>query len=351
MTRAQVPEAPAESQPGAVREIVWAQAIRTALLEEMRRDERVILMGEDIGVYGGVYGATRGLMRIFGEDRVRDTPISEAAIVGMAVGAAMTGLRPVPEIMYMDFTSQAADAIVNHAAKFRYMSGGQLTVPLVVRTPAGGRVGYAAQHSQCLEAWYTHIPGLKVVMPSTPTDARGLLKSAIRDDNPVIFIEHKAMYTTIRGPVPVEETLAPLGVAEVKREGRDVTLVAWSLNLYLALAASEALAKEGIEVEVIDPRTLQPLDMDTIMTSVAKTGHLVVTHEAVQFSGFGAEIVARVCEQGLDLLKRPPVRVGARFAPIPFSEPLESFVLPGPADIAAAVRRTVGEPGPGQSQH
>jgi len=324
-----------------MRNITFAQAIRTALREEMKRDERVILFGEDVGYYGGVYGATVGLQKEFGEDRVRDTPISEMAIAGVAVGAALAGYRPVAEIMYEDFLAHASDAIVNNAAKWRYMSGGQFRLPIVFRSPGGGGAGYAAQHSQSLEAWFTHIPGLKVVAPGLPRDARGLLKAAIRDDNPVVFLEHKAHYT-FKGDVPTAEEVIPLGVADVKREGKDVTLVSWAKTLTFALEAAEKLAEEGIRTEVVDPRTLQPLDIDAILQSVGKTGHLVVAHEAVEFGGFGAEIVAQVCERALDALKRPPVRIGAPFVPIPYSEPMELFVIPQVADIVAGVKACLG---------
>ena len=324
-----------------VREIVFAQAIITALAEEMRRDPNVIVYGEDVGVYGGVYGATRGLQKEFGETRVLDTPISEIGITGLATGAAMLGMRPVAEIMYDDFLTQASDQLVNNAAKFRYMSGGQMAIPLVIRTPAGGGTGNAAQHSQNLEAWVCHIPGLKVVMPSTPADARGLMKSAIRDNNPVVFIEHKKLYR-IRGPVPVEETLIPLGVADIKREGTDVTLVSWSYTVHQCLEAAERLAQEGgIAVEVVDPRTLQPLDIEAIMRSVDKTGRLVIAHEAVTFGGFGAEIAAQVTERAFDSLKHHVVRCGARFTPQPFSEPEETFVLPQVDDIIEAVKQAL----------
>jgi pyruvate/2-oxoglutarate/acetoin dehydrogenase E1 component len=323
-----------------MRNISFAQAVRTAIREEMKRDEKVILFGEDVGQYGGVYGATTGLQREFGEDRVRDTPISEMAIGGMAVGAALAGYRPIAEIMYVDFLAHASDAIVNNAAKWRYMSGGQFTLPLVVRSPGGGGAGYAAQHSQSLEAWFAHIPGLKIVMPGLPRDARGLLKAAIRDDNPVLFIEHKAHYG-YKGEVPAEEEVIPLGVADVKREGKDVTLVSWSKTLTFALEAAEQLAQDGIDVEVVDPRTLQPLDSQTICSSVAKTGHLVVAHEAVTFGGFGGEIVAQVTEQAWDSLKKPPLRIGAPFVPIPYSEPMEMFVIPQVADIVEQVKAYV----------
>ncbi len=324
-----------------IRNITFAQAVRTAIREEMRRDETVILFGEDVGQYGGVYGATTGLQREFGEKRVRDTPISEAAIAGMAVGAALAGYRPIVEIMYCDFLAQAADAIVNHAAKWRYMSGSQFNLPLVVRSPAGGGAGYGAQHSQNLEAWFAHIPGLKVVMPGLPRDARGLLKAAIRDDNPVVFIEHKAHYT-YKGEVPVAEEVIPLGAAEIKHEGSDCTLVAWSKTLTYALQAAEQLRAKGISVEIIDPRTLQPLDTDTICNSVAKTGHLVIAHEAVNFGGFGAEIAAQVVEQAWDSLKKPPLRIGAPFVPLPYSEPLETFVIPQVEDIVQQIGQHLG---------
>ena len=320
-----------------IRDVVVAQAIRTALLEEMRRDPSVFIMGEDIGVYGGVYGVTKGFLHEFGEGRVRDTPISEAALVAMTIGAAMVGMRPVVELMYADFTAHAMDAIVNNAAKWRYMSGGQFSLPLVIRTPAGGGVGYAAQHSQCPEAWFAHVPGLKVMMPATPADMRGLLKSAIRDPNPVIFLEHKAIYD-YKGPMPAEEYLTPIGVADLKREGTDVTLVSWSKTLWDARTAAERLAAEGISVEVVDPRTLQPLDSEAIFHSVHKTGRLVVAHEAVWFGGLGGEIVAQVAAACFRELKSAPVRVGAKFLPQPFSPPLEQYVLPSVEDIMAAVK-------------
>jgi pyruvate dehydrogenase E1 component beta subunit len=325
-----------EGRTSGAREVSYALAVRTALREEMLRDERVFVMGEDVGVYGGVYGCTRGLDRQFGLDRVRDTPISEAAIAGMAVGAAIGGLRPVAEIMYCDFLSIALDAIANNAAKLRYMSGGQLTIPLVIRTAAGGHA-YAAQHSQTLETWVSHIPGLKVVMPSTSADARGLLKSAIRDPNPVVFIEHKVLYET-KGPVPVAEELVPIGVAQVAREGSDVTLVCWSRAAQVGLAAAEELSGDGIDVEVLDLRTLLPMDTGAVVRSVRKTGRLVVAHEAVTFGGMGAEVVSQVVEQAWDDLKAPPARVGSRFTPMPFSEPLEAHVLAGREDVVAAVR-------------
>lgn len=328
------------AEAGSARSIVFAQAVRTALREEMKRDERVVLWGEDIGVYGGVYGATTGLQREFGPERVRDAPISEMAIVGMAVGAALMGLRPVVEIMYQDFLSHASDGIVNQAAKWRYMSGGQFTCPIVVRSPGGGGSGYAAQHSQNLEAWFAHIPGLKVVAPCMPRDARGLLKSAIRDDNPVLFLEHKSHYT-YKGPVPREEEVIPIGVADVKREGTDVTVVSWSRTLLWALQAAEQLAQEGVSVEVVDARSLRPLDVDTILTSLAKTGRLVIAHEAHAFCGVGAEIVAQVAEGHLDLLKAPPRRVCSVPVPLAYSHPLETAALVRADGIVDAVKGIV----------
>jgi len=325
----------------AVRNITYAQAIRTALREEMKRDESVVLWGEDIGVYGGVYGATTGLQREFGKDRVRDAAISEMAIAGMAVGAAMLGLRPVVEIMYEDFLMHASDAIANQAAKWRYMTNGQFKVPLVVRSPGGGGSGYGAQHSQNIEAWFAHVPGLKVIAAGLPRDARGLLKAAIRDDNPVLFLEHKGHYT-YKGDVPREEEVLPIGVADVKCTGTDVTLVSWSKTIVFALEAAERLAAEGTSVEVIDPLTLLPLDMDTIANSVAKTHRLVVATESHTVCGVSAEIAAQVCERCFGDLKAPPKRLGSRFVPLPYSEPLESYVIPDADDIAEAVRSVMG---------
>jgi len=325
-----------------LREITYAEALREALREEMLRDENVFLLGEDIGVYGGAFGVTRGLVKEFGEERVRDTPISEAAIAGAAIGAALTGSRPVAEIMFMDFTTISMDQLVNQAAKIRYMFGGNAKVPMVLRTPAGSGTGAAAQHSQSLEAWFTHVPGLKVVAPSTPRDAKGLLKSAIRDDNPVIFIEHKLLYK-IKGPVPDGEYLIPLGVGEVKRAGKDVTLIATSHMVTRALAAAAELAKGGIEAEVVDPRTLTPLDMECIETSVRKTGRVMIAHEAVKQTGFGAEIAARIAEgPAFDYLDAPIVRLGGSFTPIPYSPRLEQAAVPQVTDIVKAARRLCG---------
>jgi len=321
-------------------ERTMAEALNEAFHAEMARDERVFVMGEDVSLIGGIFGVTRGLREKFGEDRVRDTPISEAGFVGAGVGAAIAGLRPVVEIQIWDFIAVAMDQVVNQAAKFRYMLGGGPTVPLVIRGPQGGGIRLAAQHSQCLEAWFAHVPGLVVVAPSTPYDAKGLLASAIRDDNPVIFLEHKALYA-VKGPVPAEPYAIPLGKADVKREGSDVTVVATQAMVARALAAAAELEKDGVSVEVIDPRTLVPLDEATILASVRKTHRLVVAHEAVKRSGFGAELAAIVAEKALDDLDAPIARVGARAIPMPYNDALERAVIPTQADIAEAIRSLV----------
>jgi len=318
-------------------QIYYRQAIRDALREEMRRDERVFLLGLDIGRFGGTYKATQGLWEEFGDERVRDTPLSEAAIAGAAVGAAMTGMRPVAEIMYMDFITIALDQIANQAAKLTYMSGGQARIPVVFRTQEGAGRSSAAQHAQSLEAWVAHIPGLKVVLPATPYDAKGLLKTAIRDDSPVVFIEHKLLYG-IKGEAPDEEYLIPFGQARVAREGTDVTVVALSRMVLKALEAAEELAREGISVEVIDPRTVAPLDLETILASVEKTGRLIVTHEGYTRCGVGAEIATQVVEHAMHALKRPPRRVCGRNVPIPFAPVMENYVIPQAADLVKAVR-------------
>jgi pyruvate/2-oxoglutarate/acetoin dehydrogenase E1 component len=326
----------------AVKELSVAEAIREALREEMLRDETVYICGEDVGQFGGCFGVTQGLYEEFGEERVRDTPISETAIVGSAVGAAATGMRPVPEIMFMDFVTVCMDQLVNQAAKMRYMFGGKAIMPITLRLPVGAGISAAAQHSQSLEAWFTHVPGLKVVMPSTPADHKGLLKASIRDDNPVIFVEHKVLYG-IKGPVPEDEDyVIPLGKGDIKRQGEDVTVVATSMMVYKALAAAEELAKEGISVEVVDPRTLVPLDKDIILSSVEKTGRLVIVHEAVKTGGFGGEIAAIVAEEGFDYLDAPIKRVAAHDVPIPFNAGQEQFVIPNEQDIIAAVKEIVG---------
>ncbi|MGH7278820.1 MAG: alpha-ketoacid dehydrogenase subunit beta [Candidatus Rokuibacteriota bacterium] len=303
----------------------------------MQRDERVFLMGEDVGLIGGIFGVTRGLREAFGEERVRDTPISEPTFVGMGVGAAIAGRRPVVEIQIWDFVAMTMDQIVNQAAKFRYMLGGTPTVPLVIRGPQGGGIRLAAQHSQSLEAWFVHIPGLVVIAPSTPYDAKGLLAAAIRVDNPVIFLEHKVLYAT-KGPVPEGTYAIPLGKADIKRAGSDVTVVATQVMVQRALAAADELAKEGIGVEVIDPRTLVPLDEEAILTSVAKTGRLVIAHEAVKRGGFGAEVAALVSEKAIDLLDAPIARVAARPVPMPYNDALERATIPSQQDIVTAIR-------------
>lgn len=318
--------------------IEYRDALNEALHEEMERDSDVFIMGEEVGRSGGVLKVTRGLYEQFGEMRARDTPISEEGFVGMAVGAALTGLRPVVEVMYVDFMTVAMDAVVNQAAKARYMFGGKARVPLVIRTQGGAGRGNAAQHSQSLEAWYVHIPGLIVVQPSTPRDAKGLLKAAIRNDNPVVFIEHKLLYNT-KGPVPEGEWLIPLGQAEVKRPGEDVTVVATSRQVLFALEAAEKLAAEGIEAEVVDPRTLKPLDVETIVASVEKTHRLVVVNEGYRTGGYAAEVVTRVYEEAFDELDAPIVRVTSEDVPIPYNKELEMAAIPGEAKISEAIRR------------
>jgi 2-oxoisovalerate dehydrogenase E1 component len=318
-------------------ERTMAEALNEALHAEMARDERVFVMGEDVSLIGGIFGVTRGLRDAFGEDRVRDTPISEATFVGAGVGAAIAGLRPVVEIQIFDFVAMTMDQVVNQAAKFRYMLGGGPTVPLVIRGPQGGGIRLAAQHSQSLEAWFAHVPGLVVVAPSTPYDAKGLLASAIRDDNPVIFLEHKALYA-VKGPVPTEPYAIPLGTADVKRTGSDVTVIATQAMVARALAAAADLEKDGLSVEVIDPRTLAPLDEATLLASIAKTHRLVIAHEAVKRGGFGAELAAVVAEKALDELDAPVVRVGARPVPMPYNDGLERATIPSQADIAEAIR-------------
>ena len=317
----------------------YLEAITSTLAEAMRADPRVLVIGEDVAE-GGPWGATAGLAEEFGAERVRNTPISEAAIAGIAVGAAQSGLVPVVEIMFIDFVTLALDQLVNAAAKAHFMSGGQLTVPLVLRTQGGAGQRGAAQHSQSLEAWLTHVPGLKVAMPSTAADVAGLLASAIADPNPVVVVESKTLYFR-REEVAVRAAPVPLGRASVVRAGSDVTVVALSRLVHEALAAAEELAAEGIEVEVIDPRTLVPLDLETIAASVRRTHRLVVAHEAVAHGGFGAEIAAQVQAAAFDDLDAPVERVGAPFAPIPFSPPLEDAYLPDRDDVAAAIRRTL----------
>ncbi len=316
------------------------EAIRDALAEEMRRDPAVFVMGEDVAIYGGAYGATRGLYEEFGEERVRDTPISENTIAGAATGAAMMGMRPVAEIMYADFLTLAMDQLVNTAAKNRYMFGGRTTVPMVLRTEGGAGRGIAAQHSQSIEAWFNHVPGLYLVMPATPYDAKGLLRTCIRDDNPILFIEHKMLYGT-KGEVPDEEYTIPLGVADVKRPGDDVTVLVYSKMVLDTLEAADALADEGIEAEVIDLRTIKPLDMRTILKSVRKTGRVVCVSEGCRMNGVPSEIIARIQEEAFDSLDGPIARVCGEDVPIPMSPPLEAAAVPSPERIAAAVMQVM----------
>jgi pyruvate dehydrogenase E1 component beta subunit len=316
--------------------ITYVQALNDALREEMRLDPRIFLMGEDIGHHGGIFRVTKGLIEEFGPDRVRDTPISESSFVGLGIGAAMAGMRPVVELLFMDFALVAADQIVNQAAKLRYMSGGTVSVPLVIRAQQGGGRGNGAQHSQSFESWFAQVPGLIVVAPSTPADAKGLLKSSIRLGNPVIFIEHKLLYNT-KGEVSENDYAIPIGKAEIKRDGRDITIVSYSRTLLFALEAAETLSHQGVEAEVIDLRTIEPLDMDTILESIKGTGRLLVVHESHNNCGLGAEIIARVGEQASARLIMPARRLGAKHVPIPVAEPLENAVLPQPDDIVRAV--------------
>jgi pyruvate/2-oxoglutarate/acetoin dehydrogenase E1 component len=316
--------------------ITYAQALNDALREEMRADSRVFLMGEDIGHHGGIFRVTKDLINEFGADRVRDTPISEASFVGLGIGAAMAGMRPVVELLFMDFALVAADQIVNQASKLRYMAGGTVSVPIVIRAQQGGGRGNGAQHSQSFESWFAQVPGLIIVVPSTPADAKGLLKSSIRDGNPVVFIEHKLLYNT-KGEVPDDDYVIPIGKAEVKRYGRDITIVSYSRTLLFALEAADSLSENGIEAEVIDLRTIEPLDMDTILESIKGTGRLLIVHESHINCGLGAEIIARVNEQAPDRLIMPARRLGAKHVPIPVAEPLENAVLPQPGDIVRAV--------------
>ncbi len=314
-----------------MRVITYSQAINEAVKEEMARDETVFIMGEDVGRHGGAFGVTRGLVELYGEDRVRDTPLSEAAIAGAAVGAAMTGMKPIAEIMYIDFITIALDQIINQAAKVRYMFGGKCEVPAVFRTQGGAGRGNAAQHSQSLESWLAHIPGLKVVMPSVPYDAKGLLKAAIRDPNPIVYIENKVLYSK-KGEVPDSEYLVEIGKADVKREGCDVTIVSYSRMVLEALAAAEDLSKEGIEAEVVDIRTLRPLDIDTIAASVKKTGRAIVVEEDCKTCGFGAEVVASIYEHAFDYLDAPVLRIAGEDVPIPYNGKLEALAIPS-ADV------------------
>jgi pyruvate/2-oxoglutarate/acetoin dehydrogenase E1 component len=324
-----------------MRKITFREALREALREEMRRDSRVFLLGEDIGRYwGGAFKVTDGLADEFGDERVRDTPISESTIIGAGVGAAITGMHPVAEIMFGDLTALAMDQIANQAAKIRYMFGGQAACPLVIRTPFGAGVNIASHHSQSLEAWFMHVPGLQVAVPSTPFDAKGLLKTAIRGKNPVFFCEHKLLYP-MQGEVPEEEYTVPFGEAEIKRKGDDVTVVATSYMTHKALVAAVTLETEGVDAEVIDPRTLTPLDKKTIVNSVKKTGRIVIVCEDCRTAGVSAEIAAEVAEEVVDYLDAPISRVAGADTPIPFSPPLEQFVIPDEKAIVKAVKKVV----------
>lgn len=325
-----------------MQQLTLGQAVNQALREEMRRDETVFIAGEGVGI--GIHDdprfPTHGLLEEFGPERVKDTPVSEAAIAGLAVGASVMGLRPVVEIMFNPFFTIAADQIVNHAAKLRYLSGGKSKFPLVVRIKTGAGIGAGCQHSHNLEAWVAHCPGLKVVMPGTPADAKGLMKSAIRDENPVIFIEDMIL-NFVPGPVPEEDYIIPIGVADVKKPGKDVTLITWSKMLGTAFKAAGQLEQQGISVEIIDLRSLLPLDEQAILESVRKTGRLVVLHEATRTGGFGGEIAALVAEKAFDSLKAPVMRVTAPDIPVPFSKPMEQFYLPNENTLIDAIKKIV----------
>jgi pyruvate dehydrogenase E1 component beta subunit len=324
-----------------MRDLTYVEAVREALNQAMAADERVFMIGEDIGVYGGAFGASAGLLETYGRQRVIDTPISEAGIAGACVGAALTGMRPVGEIQFMDFITISMEQLVLQAAKIRYMFGGKASVPMVLRTPGGSGTGAAAQHSESLENWFVHIPGLKVVMPSTPYDAKGLLLAAIDDDNPVIVIEHKLLYRT-KGPVPEEPYRIPLGQSEVKRRGRHLTVVATSIMVPRALQAAEHLAQEGIELEVIDPRTLNPLDDRPIIESVIKTGRALIVHEAVKTGGFGGEIVSRIVEsEAFGYLEAPVRRLAGLDIPIPYNRTLEAAAVPQVQAIVEEAKKIV----------
>jgi acetoin:2,6-dichlorophenolindophenol oxidoreductase subunit beta len=323
-------------------ELTYREAVRDAMSEAMRRDDDVFVMGEDIAEMGGSMGVTQGMLDEFGPDRVRNTPISEMAIVGAGIGAAVAGMRPIVEVMYQDFMTLAMEQLVQQAAKHRYMSGGQIKVPLTLRTQGGAGWSPGAQHAQQLEAWFVHVPGIKVIFASTPADARGLLWSSIYDDNPVVFFEHRTLYN-LKGEVPDEIDGIEIGKARVHREGEDVTVVATGRLVHEALKAADEAESDGISVEVVDPRTLLPLDEEAIVGSVQKTTRCVVAHEAVVRMGFGAEIAALVQHGAFDYLDAPIERVGAKFAPVPFAPVMEQYVIPDAEDVLAAVRRTVGK--------
>ena len=320
-----------------MREITYREAINEAICEEMSRDETVFLLGEDVGLFGGAMAVTKGLYDKFGKKRVIDTPISESAIIGAALGSSLTGLRPVAEIMFIDFIGTCMDQIFNQVAKTRFMLGGTVKVPLVIRTQGGAGKSYAAQHSQSLESWFIHIPGLKVIMPSSPYDAKGLLKSAIRDDNPILFIEHKLLYND-KGLVPEEEYIVPIGKAEIKKLGSDLTIVTYSRMVNFAIAAADILKQDNIDLEVIDLKTLSPMDMDTIIASVKKTNRLLTVEEGCLTGGVGAEISAKVTELAFDSLDYPVVRIAALDSPIPFNRELEKIVIPQVETIVSKIK-------------
>jgi pyruvate/2-oxoglutarate/acetoin dehydrogenase E1 component len=324
------------------RELTYAEAVREAMLEEMRRDQKVFLMGEDVGVYGGAFGVSLGMIDEFGAERVRDTPISEAAIAGCAIGSALTGMRPIAEIMFADFTTIAMDQMVNQASKIRYMYGGQASVPMVLRTPSGSGTGAAAQHSQSPEAWFCNVPGLKVVIPSTPYDAKGLLKAAIRDDNPVIFFEQKVLYRH-KGHVPQDDYVLPLGKADVKRQGEDISIISYGRMLPTCMEVAGQFSREGLDCEVVDLRTLVPLDKETLIQSVKKTGKALIVHEAPQTGGFGGEVAAMLADsEAFFHLDAPIKRLGGKDVPIPYCPELERRVVPIAEEIAHAVRELTG---------
>ena len=321
-----------------MREISYLEAVREAMTQEMERDSRVFLIGEDVGQYGGAFQVSYGMLEQFGPERILDTPITELGLTGAATGAALIGMRPIAEIMFMDFTTLASEQLVNQAAKLRFMFGGQSTVPMVLRTPAGSGTGAAEHHSQSFENWFVNVPGLKVVMPTTPYDVKGLLVASIRDDNPVVFIEHKLLYKT-KGKVPEELYEIPLGKADIKREGKDLTVIATGIMVQKSLAAAEELIEEGIDIEVVDPRTLRPLDTETIINSVKKTGKVLIVHEAVKTGGFGGELAGVIVEsEAFGYLEAPIIRLAGKEVPIPYNRDLERASVPQVEDIVSKAR-------------
>jgi len=323
-------------------EMTYQAAIREVIRQEMAKDPHLFMIGEDVGPYGGEHGLSEGLWDLFGEWRVRDAPISEAAIIGCGLGAAMIGIRAISELAFGDFVGMCMDQVYNQASKLRYMSGGQVEIPLLIRLTMGGYIGAAEQHSQCLESWFVHVPGLKVVCPSTPADAAGLLRASLRERNPVMFFEHKGLYP-VKGEVPDDpDFVIPLGQGRLVREGTDCTVIANAKQVYFALEAAQALETAGISIEIVDPLTLDPLDMELILASVQKTRHVVIVHETWKTGGWGGEVAARLADEALGYLDGPIKRVGAKHTPIPFSPVLESFVLPQPGDILTAVHECLG---------